>query len=358
MTGNPTADPNFSGVKQPAFDALVNGHTRAAAQLDRLAGDLRAQLTRLGVDTAPALRIRSLAGRVRQEATELQRRQRLVRELERDGGVGFCVPSGTFWQLSEPRTPHPQPGQAPPSDPLDLSYELWDANFLPPPYAPPGWDFSIFSAREKAVLSWIQAHQEIILREARARNISPKAIVAAIAWEALVNVKAWNPLPPVPGLAPHLSNGPGKVHIDTTVVNQIEARRYLPIQGVWERRSILNTPEGAIKYIAAIMGAYADVADRVTNHDPHKDIRNNVPVLVNLYQGSDLDRWDRYLRNGGLPTYGNTMATWAADPHNQKLLDAAVTALDGSVPDSPHPGPRLPPTVTPTPKPGTSPTPP
>ena len=92
MTGNPTDDPNFSGVKQPAFDALVNGHTRAAAQLDRLAGDLWTQLTRLGVDTAPALRLRSLAGRVRQQATELQRRQRLVRELSGTAAPGSAYP--------------------------------------------------------------------------------------------------------------------------------------------------------------------------------------------------------------------------------------------------------------------------
>lgn len=101
MTGDPTTDPNFSGVTQPAFDALVRGHVGAAPQLERLAGELWTQLTKLGEDTGPALRIRAVANLVRMQATELQRRQPLVHELEK-GHATFCSTHGTIWEMDEP----------------------------------------------------------------------------------------------------------------------------------------------------------------------------------------------------------------------------------------------------------------
>ena len=108
------------------------------------------------------------------------------------------------------------------------------------------------------------------------------------------------------------------------------------------------------------MGGYADVADRATNHDPHKDIVTTSRCSSICTRAATWRR-DWYLRNGGVPTYGNTMAIWAADPHNQKLLEAGVTALDGSVPDPPQPGappdrprsrPRPSPGLVPRPSPG------
>ncbi len=277
------------------------------------------------------------------------------------GGIGPYTPAGTLSQLQESPTPQPRPG--PPVTPVlqpaaeNLSWELQDSMFLPPPYVPPGVSLWGYSPEEKAVLSWMQAHRDTILQEARARNIAPQAIVAAIAWEALKNPQFHLPfIPPMPGDILHQSTGPGKVHIDSAIVNQIEHRGYLPVQDVTDRASMLSTPEGAIKYIAAIMGAYADVEDRVTNHNPAEDIRDNVPVLTNLYQGSDLDRWESYLRRGGRPTYGNPMANWAADPFYQQFLNAALVGPDGSVPATPSPGPRVPPQPV-TPQPGPSPTP-
>ncbi|MGI5226016.1 hypothetical protein [Actinoallomurus sp. CA-142502] len=93
---------SFVGVRQPAFDAMVSGHVRAAAQIDRLAQALWAELNRAQLDTSPAIRIRAVAGRLREQAADLQRRQRLVREMERQKiGFGFSTSQGTLWDLPD-----------------------------------------------------------------------------------------------------------------------------------------------------------------------------------------------------------------------------------------------------------------
>ncbi|MFB9834859.1 hypothetical protein [Actinoallomurus acaciae] len=91
---------SFVGVRQPAFDAMVSGHVRAAAQIDRLAQALWAELNSAQLDTSPAIRIREVAGRLREQATDLQRRQRLVHEMERIG-FAFSVSGGTMWELPD-----------------------------------------------------------------------------------------------------------------------------------------------------------------------------------------------------------------------------------------------------------------
>ncbi|GLY84781.1 hypothetical protein [Actinoallomurus iriomotensis] len=45
---------SFVGVRQPAFDAMVSGHVRAAAQIDRLTQALWVELNRAQLDTSPA----------------------------------------------------------------------------------------------------------------------------------------------------------------------------------------------------------------------------------------------------------------------------------------------------------------
>jgi hypothetical protein len=97
-----SADRNFVGVRQPAFDTMVGGHIRAAAQADRLARALWAELSRAQLDTSPAVRIREIAGRLREQAADLQRRQRLVHEMERQKiEFGFRTSRGTFWSLPD-----------------------------------------------------------------------------------------------------------------------------------------------------------------------------------------------------------------------------------------------------------------
>lgn len=219
----------------------------------------------------------------------------------------------------QPGTPSPPPGS-----PLGLSYELYDAWFLQLPYVDP--EGSRYSPAQDAVLSWVELHRDVIIREAAKRNIDPRAIVAAIAWEALVNVEiAHDPFPPgVPYLG-RRSDGPGKVHVDSIIVKQIEDHGYLPHLSLKERESALGTADGSIEYIAAIMGAYADLTEK----EGHPPIRDNVSMLTQLYQGSDLDQWERYLRrhpSKGTPidpyVPGNPMAIWAMN--QQQFLDDSL----------------------------------
>lgn len=93
---------DFIGIRQPAFDGLVAGHSRAAAQLDELAQALWAQLNRAGLDTTPATGIRDLASQVRRQADDLGRRQRLAAELQRQQvAPGFCTTAGTQFALPD-----------------------------------------------------------------------------------------------------------------------------------------------------------------------------------------------------------------------------------------------------------------
>jgi hypothetical protein len=102
MSGDPASNPAFVGVKQPAFDTMVGQHVRAAARIDQLARALWAELNKVQLDTAPAIRLRDMASRLRAQANDLQRRQRLVHQMERQKiSFGFCTNSGTFWQLPD-----------------------------------------------------------------------------------------------------------------------------------------------------------------------------------------------------------------------------------------------------------------
>lgn len=102
MSGDPAANPAFVGVKQPAFDTMVGQHARAAARIDQLARALWAELNKVQLDTSPALRLRDMASRLRTQVADLQRRQRLVHQMERQKiNFGFRANSGTFWELPD-----------------------------------------------------------------------------------------------------------------------------------------------------------------------------------------------------------------------------------------------------------------
>ncbi|ANP52273.1 hypothetical protein J2Z21_008633 [Streptomyces griseochromogenes] len=262
------------------------------------------------------------------------------------------------------RTPNPRPGQSP--GPSLLSHELEDAHDYTLPYVDA--DGSRYSPREDAVLSWIEAHRDVIVREARLRGISPKAIAAAIAWEALENVQPAWPVPPgTKLLGVRISQrwvGPGKVHfIDSPLVEQVEAQGYLPRASVPEREAILATDEGSIRYIAAIMGAIADTTDRVPAYRSY-NARENVALLTHVYQGGgpakDLTTWETHLRgnHGRKIIFANDMAQWAAS--HQSFLDEAMRPWQPGDGPPPHltqtPPPRLrvtpaPPTPGPSPRP-------
>ncbi|CAL9343423.1 hypothetical protein [Streptomyces sp. enrichment culture] len=360
---SPSGNPDFSGAKLPAFDNLTSSHGRAAAALEQLAQDLWAQLDRMGADTSAAVEIRDLARRVRDRVTDLQARQGRVHAMQASGKGSVCTAAGIFWPVSEAAVPSPRPGTPPPSDPAALSYELWNANFLPRTERLRS-DGKPFSREENAVLSWISVHRTTIIEEARKRNISPQAIVAAISWEAMENVQpVRHPIPAGSGLGSinqrlaRWATGPGKVHTDFPLVKQVEERGYMPRKSLAEREALLSTDEGSIKYIAAIMGAFADSTDR----DGRFKIRYDVPRLTHLYQGTDLERWEDHLRRKprGEPfRTGNEMAEWAG--RNRLFLDEAVPLQpwdENPVPLTPKPEQPPTRTPTPTPTPGARPTP-
>jgi hypothetical protein len=116
--------------------------------------------------------------------------------------------------------------------------------------------------------------------------------------------------------------GPGKVHIDSEVAADVEGE-LLPRQGNLGRQDVLTTSDGSIRYIAAILAKYAAVTEDFQNRP---SIRQNVPVLVNLYQGSDFDRWRSWLSNPRNRQYEapNEMGLWAQSPEGRRLLDDSL----------------------------------
>lgn len=246
-------DPEFTGVKQPAFDTLVDSHDRAAGQLDQLATDLWRQLVRLNVDASPALRIRALARRMAEQVVDLRARQAQIHAIQKRLRV---PPSGTYWPLPPgPPAESPEKPEFPDTQPY-LAAELSDAaNLSYPTVDPHGLRFS---DKEEMALSWIELHREAILREARRWHIPPAAIASAIAWEAVENVQGvFGPFARRFG-----RDGPGKFDPHKPLGRQVEDLGYLPKVSEGERTRIVQTDEGAIKYIAAAMAAFADVTER------------------------------------------------------------------------------------------------
>jgi hypothetical protein len=191
-----------------------------------------------------------------------------------------------------------------------ISFELSDAWDLPRPTDPPGG----LSPAEMQVMSWLRAHQTEIVDVEKRRHIDRRALAAAVAFEALKNV--WP--------ASLRAVGPGKVHTKANVVRQAESNGYLPPRTDSDRARLLRTPAGALDYIGAIMQAKADVAKEFGY-----DIRANVPILTNEYQGRDLTEWRDHLKakSPGSPLApANSMGIWAGS--HLPYLEAAVGLPD------------------------------
>lgn len=104
MSGDPSTDPNFTGVRQPFFDHLVSKHSTAASRLDALASRLWGELSKAGLDTSPALRIREIARRIDSQARDLRQRQSLVHEMARLGlglSAGSSLLTGAYHHISD-----------------------------------------------------------------------------------------------------------------------------------------------------------------------------------------------------------------------------------------------------------------
>lgn len=147
------------------------------------------------------------------------------------------------------------------------------------------------STYRESVFAWISRYRPLILAESARRRVDPRAIAGVIAYEAIEN-----PLPAQLAGVVRFS-GPGKVHYKqfhtfegNPVARQVERLGYLPRLTILERQAALRKPEGAIRYIAAIMDAFADVA---TKND--QAIRCRPDLLVTFFNGWDIDEATQFL---------------------------------------------------------------
>jgi hypothetical protein len=167
-------------------------------------------------------------------------------------------------------------------------------------------------------LSWLEAHQAKIVDVERRRRVDRRAIAAAIAWEALENT-TWP--------FSRRAVGVGKVHVKSSVVQQVEAAGYMPGHSDEAREALLRNADDAIEYIGAIMEAQADIAE-----GSGRDIRRRVDILTNEYNGRDLEQWRQHLarKKPGAPLVPeNPMALWARD--NLWYIELGVGTPDPAV---------------------------
>jgi hypothetical protein len=180
-----------------------------------------------------------------------------------------------------------------------VSYELSDAPRMCVPTS-----LSVISLAQMKVLAWLEEHRSSIASAERRFRVDRRAIAGAIAWEALLNIH---------GRMTEIFGrgvGPGKAHLwdfrisgfalqwtDDTLVKQVEEADWLPqaerlpTQTYQSRKRLLETPEGAITYIAAAMNAAAHLATRAG----FPSIRKRPEILANFWQSKDLRSWQQHL---------------------------------------------------------------
>jgi hypothetical protein len=201
------------------------------------------------------------------------------------------------------------------------------------------------------VLAALRAYQSEIIAAEQKFRVDRRALAGAIAWEMLENppgrmrraARSVMPVPRTVGWAKvHLFNfsksgafwggvgsGPlgalaGALDFNT-IAKETEDAGYLPKLSFNDRKELLATPEGAIKYVAAIMAAVAELAERYG----FDDIRSDPAILTNVFQGETLKSWEEKLRKkpAGTPfVAGNDMALWVG--RNMTFLEDGVGAPD------------------------------
>jgi len=175
----------------------------------------------------------------------------------------------------------------------------------------------------QSIAAWLFNNRHEILAAEQHWKIDRRAIAGAIAWEVIKNPKAF-------GLR---FVGPGKIHVreesfgsteGTIVAKQVEDMGYLPRRASEERIEILKTPKGSITYIAVIMRAYADAAQKAGY-----DINCTPEILVTFYQGvgaaSDLNKAVKYFQTKQYPEKllpNDEMGKWVSE--NLSYLEGVV----------------------------------
>ena len=182
------------------------------------------------------------------------------------------------------------------------------------------------------VFLWLIKNIRGVVATEQAYSIDRRAIAGAIAWEALLNPKDsfTQELRTATGTARF--SGVGKVHykksvLPTTPVSppgvtaaiEIEQRGILPVQTEEQRRQILATTAGALRYIGAIMRECSNIAARrgyYLNCDP--------PSLTTFYNSWDIHEVERLFseRRVPAPLVPNEMGTWVIE--NMAFIEKAV----------------------------------
>ena len=182
------------------------------------------------------------------------------------------------------------------------------------------------------VFLWLVKNISGIVDTERAYSVDRRAIAGAIAWEALQNPKdsLEQELRTATGTARF--SGPGKVHYKEsllpttsytppgiTAAIEIEQRGKLPVQTEEQRRQILATTAGALRYIGAIMRECSDIAAQSGYYldcDP--------PSLATFYNSWDVHEVERLFsqRRAPAPLAANEMGTWVTE--NMTFIEMAV----------------------------------
>ena len=186
-------------------------------------------------------------------------------------------------------------------DTEDVSFELADA-----PRVCVETSLNEISLAQMRVLAWLREHRVEIVAAEQRFQVDRRAIAGAIAWEALMNVRG--AFTQTMGRAV----GAGKAHTrkdvlpwellfertDTTIVEQVEdadwlpQEQQLPKRSRAERQKVLETPGGAITYIAAAMNAASSLATQAG----FPSVRQRPEVLTYFWQKKDLIGWQQHLK--------------------------------------------------------------
>lgn len=222
-----------------------------------------------------------------------------------------------------------------------ISFELQDAPAVCVPTS-----LNKISYEEMQVLAWLRQYRSLIIAAEAEFHVDRRAIGAAIAWEALKNVWSRSVHAVGPG-KPHTWRSDSYLWIvvsprkwassitdEGTWVKEAEDAGLLPKQSFSDRNKLLKTPAGAIQYIGAIMGLIAKIYE--DNGSPgvcNPQIRENLVILTNEYQGSDGKKWTARMKTikkgetlSGPKSDPDTksMAVWIGKPRNVQYIEDAV----------------------------------
>jgi hypothetical protein len=211
-----------------------------------------------------------------------------------------------------------------------LSYELADAPAVCVPTK-----LRHVSLAEVRVIALLRDHKSLFVDAESMFNVDRRAVAGAIAGEGLLNNSFWTNLAHRFGIG--RSVGWGKEHlvaslffggVRSTWAFQVEKRGLLKKQSDDDRRAILATPEGAVKYIAATMDLIARIyEDSGSPGICSPSMRNNPVILVNEYQGGNADKWAAQVKTftpNHVLKAGNSIALWLAVPRNMTLVEDGV----------------------------------